>query len=106
MSPDRRQRKSCIAAQIRQSSIVRAASGHAGATSGTDPGIVTAIRPRLNAIPSSNASNAGSSAVTRIAFGSKRAGRVRDAELVHTCRLAAGAALVCAIVTRRVARVH
>ena len=40
------------------------------------------MRPRLNAIPSRSASNAASSAVTRIALGSKRAGNVRDARKV------------------------
>ena len=106
MSPLGPQRKTCIAIQIRQSSTVRAASGHAGITSGTAPGIDTAIRPRLKAIPSSKLSNAGSSAVTRIALGSKRAGRLRAAELVHRKMLGAGVALVRAIVTLRVALVH
>ena len=56
---------------------------------------MTAMRPRLNAIASSNTSNAASSAVTRIALGSKRAGKFRLAELVHTSRLGAATALVC-----------
>jgi hypothetical protein len=67
MSPNRVQRKTCNdvnirqssslrAAQARQSSTTRATSGHAGTTSIGVPLTVTAMRPRLKLIASSNPS--------------------------------------------------
>ena len=100
------ERKTCFTNQIRQSSTARAASGQAGMTSAAVPGIDTTKRPRLKEIASSRGSFAAKSAVTRMPFASNWAGKFRVAELVHTNMLDAGAALVCEIITRRVALVH
>ncbi|MEO5611879.1 MAG: hypothetical protein ABIT68_03795 [Sphingomicrobium sp.] len=81
--------------------MVRAASGHAGTTIGTPPAIITANRPRLNAIASSRGSSALKSAVTRIASGSKRTATARLAELVQMTMLGAEIALLCEMFTCR-----
>jgi len=70
------------------------------------PASVTASRPRLKAIASSNGSNADSSAVTRTALASKRTGKLREAELVHTKIVGDATALVGEILTCRAARVQ
>ena len=86
--------------------MARAASGQAGTTRGEAPAIEAAIRPRLNATASSRPSFAASSAVTRKAFGSNRAGNVREAELVHKYSVGAAAVWMREIDTRRVALVQ
>ena len=86
--------------------MVRAASGQAGMTSASAPLIVTAMRPRLKAIWSSNGSRAASSSATRLASGSKRAPIDRDPSDVHTNRPVAAIAELRASVTRRVAFEH
>ena len=75
-------------------------------TSAAIPGIDTTKRPRLNEIASSRGSLAARSADTRMPFESNWAGKLRVAELVQTNMLDAGAALVCEIITRRVALVQ
>ena len=60
--------KSCNGRQLRQSSMLRAASGQAGITSGAAPAAVIATRPRLNA----RASSRGSVASTALPGGRTR----------------------------------
>ena len=106
MSPRGLERKTCNANQIRQSSIVRAASGQAGITKASAPVITTAMRPRLNAIASSKGSRAASSRRTRDDAASNRAPSERDASVVQMKRPGALVALAREIITRRVAFEH
>src|SRR5437764_11954482 len=57
--------------QTRQSSITRAGSAHGGTTSGGCVPTVKAMRPRLEAMASSNESNAASSIVSPPGAGLK-----------------------------------
>ena len=101
MSPERAQYKSCNEVQFRQSSTARAASGEAGTTTAALAGNCTANDPRVKAIASSRLSRAASSAETRNAVGTNRAGSVRLVEVVHTNRVVAATGLLADIVTWR-----